>query len=121
MLKTHFQVKVPFSTETKAACGRGQRTDTNPFHTDCRLCQNTDAHILALDEAKSAREAAFQAQEPHTIVPQFGRTNDDGVMECYKCQGVLFRERPRSLHSYHYVCANCGTSMYPLTETGMCQ
>lgn len=66
-----------------------------------------------------AAEAAFVAQTPRTIVPQFGRVNDQGVMECYKCQGVLFRERPRSLFSYHYVCEGCGTSIHPMTETGM--
>lgn len=119
-MKTHFAVKPPFDATAVASCGRGRRIDTNVYRVDCGLCRRQDAYILAKDEADSAREAAFNAQEPRTIVPQFGRVNVDGVMECYQCHGVLFRERPRSLHSYHYVCAGCGTSMHPLTETGMC-
>lgn len=118
-MRTHFSVKVPYSTEQVASCGRGKRLNSDPFRVDCLLCKNQDSFILALDEAKSKREADFQAQVPRTIVPQFGRVNTDGVMECYHCHGVLFRERPRSLWSYHYVCAGCGASMHPLTETGM--
>jgi hypothetical protein len=122
MVKTHFGVKVAFSTEVVASCGRGKRLTDNTFNVDCGLCQNRDAFILAHDEAKSRREAAFWAQEPRTVVPQFGRVNDDGVMECPDCSGVLWRERPRSLFSYHYVCANaeCGKAVFPMTETGMC-
>ena len=119
-MKTHFAVKPPFDTTEVSACGRGKRITENVFRVDCGLCQNNSDYILALDEAKSAREAAFHAQEPRTVVPQFGRVNDDGVMECYQCKGVLFREHPRSLFSYHYVCAGCGASMHPMTETGMC-
>lgn len=106
---------------TPGGCGRGQGRflTENPFDVDCGVCAAKPAYSRLLAEAKQEREAAFQAQEPRTIVPQFGRVNDDGVMECYACKGVLFRERPRSLFSYHYVCAACGTSMHPMTETGM--
>jgi len=120
MVKTHFAVKPPFDTTEVSACGRGRRIDSNPFRTDCGLCVTKDAYILAMDEAKSAQEKAFQAQTPRTVVPQFGRTNADGVMECHNCAGVLWREKPRNLWSYHYVCFGCGTSVHPLTETGMC-
>lgn len=119
MLKTHFQVKVPFSTETKAACGRGQRTDTNPFRTDCRLCQNTDAHILALDEAKSARHAAIMAQpavqrnEPWHTEPT--------PMVCKNCGNDTFRMGDRTCHGHYqdYLCGKCGEATSRLTETGM--
>lgn len=123
MQKYHFAVKAPFNAVAEAACGRGRHIVDNTFRVTCLNCQKQDAFILAHDEATSAREAAFHAQEPRTIVPQFGRVNDDGVMECPWCTGTLWRERPRSLHSYHYVCANteCGKSVHPLTETGMCQ
>jgi hypothetical protein len=87
---------------------------------DCLNCQTQPEYVEAQRKYHEAIEAEFQAQTPHTIVPQFGRVNDDGVMDCYKCHGVLFRERPRSLFSFHYVCENCGTSMFPATETGMC-
>ena len=110
MLKTHWD----------KGCGRGKIVRSNIHNVNCSFCTNTPAFQAAVAEYKVEAEAAFQAQEPRTIVPQFGRVNDDGVMECFKCEGVLFRERPRSLFSYHFVCSNCGTSMHPMTETGMC-
>ena len=120
-MKTHFAVKPPFDTTEVSACGRGKRITINIYRVDCLLCQSNDAFILAMDEAKSAAAAAYEAQVPRTIVPQFGRVNDDGVMECPKCQGVLWKEKPRNLWSYHYVCQGCQFSVHPLTETGMCQ
>lgn len=114
MNKTHYL------TATGAACGRGKRTDENPARVNCLLCQSKPTYQASLAEYKAAQEAAFQAQVPRTVVPQFGRVNDDGVMECPKCAGVLWRERPRSLFSYHYVCSGCGNSVHPMTETGMC-
>lgn len=113
-MKRHFRLS------QGSACGRGKALTDNPEQVTCNLCQNKEAFVKALIDFNEAQEAAFQAQVPHTIVPQFGRVNDDGVMECFKCEGILFRERPRSTWSYHYVCSNCGTSMHPLTETGMC-
>lgn len=109
-MKTHFE----------GGCNRGKRTTDDVYRVTCLVCKNGLAYVGAHARAELAREEAFQAQVPRTIVPQFGRVNDDGVMECYQCKGVLFRERPRSLFSYHYVCEGCGTSMHPLTETGMC-
>src|SRR5919206_2938650 len=119
-MRTHFGINPPFSTAVVSACGVGRRIDTDTRRVDCLNCQRQDSFILAKDEADSAREKAFQEQTPHTVVPQFGRVNDDGVMDCSYCGGVLFRERPRSLFSYHFVCANeeCGKSMHPMTETG---
>lgn len=122
-MKTHFAVKPPFDTTAIAACGRrheGARRTEDVRRVTCLNCKNQDAFILAKGEADSAAEVAFQAQVPRTVVPDFGRVNDDGVMECFKCGGVLWRERPRSLFSYHYVCSACGTSAHPMTETGMC-
>lgn len=118
-LRTHFG-----DTEngiTIVACGRGGRLMTkNVSGVDCQACKNTAEFDAALAAYKAKLEADFAAQTPRTIVPQFGRVNADGVMECYACGGTLFREKPRSLFSYHYVCEGCGTSMHPLTETGMC-
>lgn len=112
-MRTHLKVN------DRAWCGRGKRLSDNIHRVDCRLCQQSPEGVGAMAAAVVAAEAAFVAQTPRTIVPQFGRVNDQGVMECYKCQGVLFRERPRSLFSYHYVCEGCGTSIHPMTETGM--
>lgn len=119
-MKRHYAVKPPFDTTEVSACGRGKVITGNVFQVTCGLCVGKDSFILAMDEAKSAQEAAFHAQTPRTVVPQFGRVNDDGVMECPECAGVLWRERPRSLFSYHYVCAGCNKSVHPMTETGMC-
>lgn len=116
-LKTHFGDTVNGVTIT--ACGRGQQQSKNISYVDCLACKGTAEFAAAVQEYKDKAEAAFNAQTPRTIVPQFGRVNAAGVMECYKCQGVLFRERPRSLFSYHYVCEGCGTSIHPMTETGM--
>jgi DNA-directed RNA polymerase subunit RPC12/RpoP len=116
-LKTHFD-----NGTGNSLCGRGKG---GRFLTDvanrvtCDLCRYHDEFVAIREAQERKAEEAFNAQEPRTIVPQFGRVNADGVMECYKCSGVLFRERPRSLFSYHYVCAACGTSMHPMTETGM--
>jgi hypothetical protein len=119
--KTHFSTAP--ATSLQVACGRhvnefGQTPFTNSV--TCGHCRNSPEFATVKADQDAKREAAFQAQEPHTIVPQFGRVNDDGVMDCYQCHGVLFRERPRSTWCYNYVCAACGTSMHPLTETGMC-
>jgi hypothetical protein len=113
-------MKTHFGYADQSMCGRGTRTTENIYSVTCGHCQRHPMYERAKATADAAREAAFHAQTPRTIVPQFGRVNDDGVMECYQCKGVLFRERPRTSWSYHYVCAECGTSMHPLTETGMC-
>lgn len=105
---------------TTGGCGRGKRTTDNVHRVDCLVCKGSDTFVAAIADYKAKAEAAFQAQTPRTIVPDFGRVNSDGVMECFNCKGVLFRERPRSLFSYHYVCEGCGKSMHPMTETGMC-
>jgi hypothetical protein len=117
--RTHFGDT--FNGVTIVSCGRSNASwsSGNWRRVDCERCKATPAYAAQVEAHKAKVEADFQAQTPRTIVPQFGRVNDQGVMECYKCQGVLFRERPRSLFSYHYVCEGCGTSMHPLTETGM--
>ena len=113
--------KVHFAVNGGTACGRTSRyVNDNVTRVTCLNCQNKDEFLNAHIKMKQAQEAEFQAQTPRTIVPQFGRVNSDGVMECFNCHGVLFRERPRSLFSYHYVCESCGKSMHPMTETGMC-
>lgn len=115
-LRTHFATGSP----AFAACGRGRRLTDNVSRVDCQVCRSKPHFQASLADFMAKLESDFQAQTPRTVVPQFGRVNDDGVMECFKCHGVLFRERPRSLFSYHYVCDNCGTSLHPMTETGMC-
>lgn len=119
-------LKVHFNTGTdSAACGRSVKGPrylaANPRQVTCNSCKyGSDAWSEAMVAWQTAEDEAFEAQEPRTVVPQFGRVNADGVMDCYNCGGTLFRERPRSLFNYHYVCANCGTSTMPMTETGMC-
>jgi hypothetical protein len=116
-MKTHFAVKVAFSTEVVASCGRGKRLSENPFDVTCELCKSRDAHILALDEAKSERERKFWLQEPRTVRNPW--TGDD--LTCSACGGNLFRSRGRDLFTYWYQCANVSCEKkqgYP-TETGM--
>lgn len=115
-LRTHYEIALG----TGSVCGRGKRVTDRVYGVDCMNCRAQSVWEDARTAYIEAQEAAFQAQTPRTIVPQFGRVNEDGVMECFKCQGVLFRERPRSLFSYHYVCEGCGQSLHPMTETGMC-
>lgn len=116
MTKTHFTVPTGGN-----ACGRpSPRANTEVSRVTCLLCKGTPVWQEAYRAMKEAQEIAFHAQTPRTVVPQFGRVNDDGVMECPDCGGILWRERPRMLCSYHYVCAGCGMSVFPPTETGMC-
>lgn len=117
-MKIHFSVdggEAPVSS-----CGRGRRITALVTRVDCLICRGMPMFEEALSAHKARQEAEFQAQTPRTVVPQFGRVNADGVMECSVCAGVLWRERPRDLFSYHYVCEGCGKSVHPLTETGMC-
>lgn len=114
MLKRHFAVKVPYSTEQQAACGRGRVLTENVNQVTCLTCKTKDAFILAKDEAASKAEAAFQAQTPR----QHRHLWDNGVIVC-TCGCDLWRERPRSLLSFHLVCEGCGRHIYPPTETGM--
>jgi hypothetical protein len=112
-------MKSHLSNATGTVCGRGRLLANNVSRVTCLLCQDSDDYRTQLAEFKAKREAAFWAQEPTTVVPQFGRVNDDGVMDCYKCGGVLFRDRGRDLFNYNYECANCQTLIRPMTETGM--
>jgi hypothetical protein len=73
-VKTHFA----YADRVGGLCGRAKRgwlTD-NPARVDCALCRYTDEFETAKAAFIEAQEAAFNAQEPHTIVPQFGRVND---------------------------------------------
>jgi hypothetical protein len=115
-MKTHLATGAP----AHAVCNRGRRLTDTVTYVDCGFCRNSSEYRDAMEKRNAAIEADFAAQTPRTVVPQFGRVNDDGVMECSGCGGVLWRERPRSLFSYHYVCEGCGQSVYPMTETGMC-
>lgn len=118
-------MKTHWADNDAPACGRkvvaGTRLSDHTHNVTCLACQNLSSFEEAKFNDDVAREQAFRDQVPHTVVPQFGRVNDDGVMECPWCGGTLWRERPRSLFSYHYVCANddCGKSVHPMTETGM--
>ena len=114
MMKTHL------NTSTGPLCGRGRIVTDSPRMVTCGVCQTRETYRKPRMAEDEQRENAFQAPTPRTVVPPFGRFNDDGFMECFACGGVLWRERPRSLHSYHYVCADCGQSVFPMTETGMC-
>lgn len=116
-MRTHFTVKLPFDLTSVSACGRGRRIVTVVSRVDCLNCRKQDAFLLAVDERNSAIEADFAAQTPRHVPSMF----NNGNYSCHKCGGDLFRERPRSLFSFHFVCEGCGTSMFPPTETGMCQ
>lgn len=117
-MRIHFAVKPPFDLTPVASCGRtgSVRIDTNVSRVDCLNCRKGDAFLLAVDERNAAVEADFQTQTPRTVPSMFQAGN-------YVCQcgGDLFRERPRSLFSFHFVCEACGHHMFPPTETGMCQ
>lgn len=120
MKKTHFLTKDGQDIACPLTIKAGTWTSDEPRRVTCLNCQDQPEYIEAVKAVKAAQDAEFAAQTPRTIVPQFGRVNADGVMECPWCSGVLWRERPRSLFSYHYVCEGCGKSVHPLTETGMC-
>lgn len=116
-MKTHYSA---LNDGTTACKRKALRFSDDVYRVDCLSCKDTAVFEIASQVAHTKREEAFNAQVPRTVVPQFGRVNDDGVMGCPTCTGTLWRERPRSLFSYHYVCAECGNSVHPLTETGMC-
>ena len=110
MPKTHFLLG------GKAACKRGQRTTENVLRVDCQVCQEYGAFIIAMDAHKAKVEADFQAQTPR----QHRHLWDNSVIVC-TCGSDLWRERPRSLFSFHLVCEGCGHHIHPPTETGMSQ
>ncbi len=116
-MRTHFAIKPPYDTTAVSACGRGKRITENVFNVDCGLCKGKDSFILALDEAKSARERAFWEQTPATVRNPWSQTD----MECHECGGNLFRSRGRDLFTYWYQCSNCQKQQGYPTETGMCQ
>ena len=118
-------VKYHFILEKGMACGRSGKVGTDRVsNVTCLNCQKQPEWVEAKAEQDAKRQAEYEAQTPREVKPLFGRVNADGVMECSTeyggCGGTLWREKPRSLFSYHYVCANCDKSVHPMTETGMC-
>jgi hypothetical protein len=111
-------VKTHFESGSGAACGnkRARRGSSVLRYVDCIPCQESDAYANAYAARQAALEAEFQAQTPRQVRKMWGGT---GNYECYACGGDLFRERPRSLFSYNFVCEGCGTTISPPTETGM--
>lgn len=111
-------MKVHLDTGARPACGRGGkvRTTTDVSRVSCLVCQGKDVYTNAMLAHRAEQEAAYQAQTPTQVRSIWG----DGNYVC-QCGGDLWRERPRSLFSFHFVCEACGKSIYPLTETGMCQ
>jgi hypothetical protein len=107
MLKVHF----------KGGCGRGGEFNTvdTPHRVSCLFCRDTQAFLDAVQAYKEKVEADFAAQTPRHVRQLWNNENID----CRNCGGDLFRERPRSLLSFHFVCEGCGTSVHPPTETGM--
>lgn len=118
-MRTHFAVKVAFSTEVVASCGRGSRVDSNVYNVDCLACQKRDAYILAKDEADSKRHAAFMAQEPRQFMEPWH--TEKKAMRCRNCGNGTFRMGDRTCYGHYqdYVCAECGHKESRLTETGM--
>ena len=116
-MKTHFAVKVAFSTEFASSCGRGKRMDTNVYDVTCGLCKQRSAFILAKDEADSARHKRFMESIP-TRVREPWR---EGNIECRGCGSDLFRHGDRTCYGHYdnFVCANCGNVESRLTEIGM--
>lgn len=121
-MRTHFAVRPPYDMTKQAACGqKGKyvRLDDNAFRTDCLKCQDTDAHILALDEAKSERHKAFMAQPGKTVMEPW---QPGKFMLCKSCGNGMFRHGERTCHGHYdnWHCVNCGNVESRLTETGMC-
>lgn len=115
-MKTHFAVKPPMSADVVSACGVGRRIDANVHRVDCLNCQRNDKFILAKDEARMAEEAAYWEQSPRKVRNVW----DWNKFYVCDCGNDLWRERPRGLFSYHFVCSACHHSIHPPTETGMC-
>jgi hypothetical protein len=121
-LKTHFAVPATGGGNVPA-CGRGfnSRRSEQPSYVDCRACQNTDEFAQALAAYKAKLEADFAAQTPRKVIDMWQTAQPYGTVfyVCRVCGGDLWRERPRSLFSFHFVCESCGNSIHPMTETGM--
>ena len=116
MRKSHLLVD-PGNSEA-VACGRTVQTwGTTPFATrvTCLTCKGKPAWQEAYRSEMEARDAAFKAQTPRQVRHMMNNEN----MVC-TCGGDLWREKPRSLFSFHFVCEACGRDVFPPTETGMC-
>lgn len=116
-MKLHFAVKVPFSTEHAAACGRGARITDAVQRVDCLNCKKQDSYILAKDESDAYNHSAFMAQVPR----EFKEPWNDGNVKCRNCGCVLFREGDRTCYGHYqnFHCSFCGHVESRLTETGM--
>ena len=114
-MKTHFLHR---EDAVYTACCRPiakARTARSTTEVTCIRCRNTEAFVKADARQTLLREQAFREQEPaprHTIT---------GTQVICSCGHDMFRERPRSLDFFNYVCAKCGKTTSPLTETGMCR
>ena len=118
-LKTHYGDAVNEVTIT--ACGRGGRMSKTVTYVDCRACQNTAEFAQALADHKASLEREFANQTPRKVIDMWQTAKPYGTVfyVCRHCGGDLWRERPRSLFNFHFVCEGCGESILPMTETGM--
>ena len=118
MSKTHFAVKVAFSTEFVASCGRGTRMSENVYDVSCGLCKQRSAFILAKDEADSERHRQFMMQPGRTIMEPWKHGE---FMSCSCCNGNYFRTGERTCYGHYdnFHCISCGHIESRLTEVGM--
>jgi hypothetical protein len=116
-MKTHLAIMA--KDGIKSACGRGARMDTNLNRVDCLNCQAQEVFITEKAKADAARQAAFRAQEPKTVLEPWH--TEQKFITCNTCTGIYFRYRGRSYmgHYNDWVCSNCGGVTSRLTETGM--
>jgi ferredoxin-like protein FixX len=118
MTKVHLHANE--TTSTVAACGRylgtkGRSAQAAAYRrVTCLNCRQSETYLAAKAVWEAAEKAAFAAQTPREVQTLFG--ND---LVC-ACGNRTFREKPRNLTSFHYVCSECGMNLHPLTETGMC-
>ncbi len=113
-MKTHF---TDVNSLKPTVCGRTGRVTDNVWSVTCLSCRNTEPFYRAKEQAEIRCEQAFNAQEPRKVHNVWDWQK---FYECSGCGGDLWRERDRTLFSYHFVCAGCGDSIHPPTETGMC-
>ncbi len=112
--------KIHFNINNRSACGRGTWLSQPDLVSmvDCLACMKQPEYIKAKEAHDAARKAAFDAQEPRTVIEPWKRSE---VMSCKSCGGDKFRQGDRTCYGHYdnWVCANCGNTESRLTETGM--
>lgn len=110
-------MKSHYSVNGQSNCGRGKVITDNTHYVTCLLCKENPEFIEAQAAVKAAKQAAFEAQVPHTVYNPWTKEN----IVCSKCGGDQFKDLDRDLWTHWFYCVNCTHNQGYPTETGMCQ